>query len=219
MTDRARLVLMTPPVPASATPESWPGPLAAELRAALAAGRVDAVILRLPAFDERTLTKAVKPLVAIVQEAGAAALLEDAAPIVARAGADGVHLTGPEALGPTLQALKPHERIVGVGGLRARHDAMEAAETGCDYVLFGEPREDGSAPPLSGVLERVGWWAELFEVPCVGYVAETGQAGDMAATGCEFVALGPDCFARPGSAAEAVRGALAAIAQAPEARR
>ena len=83
MTDRARLVLMTPPVPASATPESWPGPLTAELEAALAAGRLAAVILRLPAFDERTLTKAVKPLVAIVQEAGAAALLAVAAAALA----------------------------------------------------------------------------------------------------------------------------------------
>ena len=39
--------------------------------------------------------------------------------------------------------LKP-ERIVGVGGLATRHDAMLAAEQGADYVMFGEPDQVGA---------------------------------------------------------------------------
>ena len=45
------------------------------------------------------------------------------ADLVARAGADGAHLTGIEAFSAALEQLKP-DRIVGAGGLATRHDAM-----------------------------------------------------------------------------------------------
>src|ERR1700720_3536698 len=68
-----------------------------------------------------------------------AALLVDGRPdIVARAGADGAHLSGPVALKAAVRKLKPNY-IAGAGGLRSRHDAMVAAEAGADYVMFGEP--------------------------------------------------------------------------------
>ncbi len=96
MSDRARLVLVTPSPSEGA---EWPGSLPQALAAALSGGRVDAVVLRLPAVDERTLVKLIKPLAPIVQDAGAALLLEDAPAIVARAGADGVHLSDPARVG------------------------------------------------------------------------------------------------------------------------
>lgn len=212
MTEHTRLVLITP-MPAG--PESWPGDMAVALQAALEAGRIDAVIIRLPEADERTQIKLAKPVIALVQEHGAAALLQDAPALVARSGADGVHLSEPAPLRDALGALKPHDRIVGAGGLRARHDAMEAAEEDCDYVLFGEMAADGTAPPFSAVLERAEWWAELFQTPCVARVASLDEVGPMAATGCEFVALDDAVFAHPGGPAEAVRVALAAVAAAP----
>ena len=211
MIDRARLVLMTPQVGDAA---AWPADLTGPLEQALAAGRVDAVIIRLPKLDERTLIKLLKPVIALVQEHGAAALLEDAPLIVARSGADGAHASQPEGLKEALDTLKPHDRIVGVGGLRARHDSMEAAEVGCDYVLFGEPRDDGTTPPFSAVLDRVSWWAEVFQVPCVGYVADLADVREMAATGCEFVAVGEAAFQHPDGPGEAVKAALAAIGEA-----
>lgn len=219
MTDRARLVLATPRIVSGADPAwqpaAWADGLAWSLRSAYEGGCVDAVLLQLPALDERSLVKLVKPIVAQGQEAGAAMLLVDAPDIVARAGADGAHVSRPETLKAALDALKPHERIVGSGGARARHDAMEAAEAGADYVMFGEPDEAGVAPPLAAVLERAAWWAELFQTPCVAYVPTLDDVGAMAATGCEFVALGDAVFAAAGGPAEAVRAALAAIADAP----
>jgi thiamine-phosphate pyrophosphorylase len=92
---------------------------------------------------------------------------------------------------------------------------MEAAEAGCDYVMFGEPREDGSMPPFPAVLERVQWWAELFETPCIAFAPTLDEVGPLAATGCEFVALGDAVFKHPDGPAEAVRQAHAAIAAAP----
>ena len=212
MTDRARLILVTPAPPEGS---EWPDALLPALEAALDAGAVDAVIVRLPRTDERNLLKLVKPVVAAIQARNAAALLEDAPEIVARSGADGVHLTGPETLAGALAALKPHDRIVGLGGLRARHDAMEAAEEGTDYVMFGEPRPDGTAPPFSAVHERAGWWAEVFQTPCVAFATSLDDVGPLAETGCEFVALGAAAFDHPEGPAEAVRAALAAIENAP----
>ncbi|MHB2165547.1 thiamine phosphate synthase [Alsobacter sp. R-9] len=211
MNERARLVLVTP---APAEGQEWPSDLGSRLAQALEAGRVDAVILRLPQQDDRTLIKLVKPLVPIVQDRGAALLLEDAIAIVPRAGADGVHLTGPSRLAEALETLRPQERIVGVGGLRARHDAMEAAEAGVDYVMFGDRRADGSVPPDGAIVERAAWWAEVFETPCVACVHDLGGVQAMTETGCEFVALGSAVFDHPDGPASAVRQALESIASA-----
>ncbi|WP_188519425.1 thiamine phosphate synthase [Alsobacter metallidurans] len=210
----ARLVLMTPPVQDA---DGWPGTMGDALLAAVAAAPVDAVLLRLPKLDERSLLKALKPLIARLQEHNVAVLIEDAPELVARSGADGAHVSDPAQLHDAAEAMKTLGRMVGVGNLRARHDAMEAAEEGTDYVLFGEPRRDGSLQPLSGVLERAQWWAELFQTPCIAYAPTLDDVAALAATGCEFVALGDAVFAHPGGPAEAMALALAALRKSAEA--
>ena len=94
--------------------------------------------------DQRTMISRVKALVPVVQNAGAALLLDGHVELVARAGADGAHLRH-RGDGGALPSLKP-DRIVGVGGLNTRHDAMVAGEAGADYVLFGEPDATAQRP-------------------------------------------------------------------------
>ena len=55
---------------------------------------------------------------------------------------------------------------------------MLAAETGADYVMFGEPERRRHRPATEAMLERVAWWAELFELPCVAYAATLEEARD-----------------------------------------
>jgi thiamine-phosphate pyrophosphorylase len=183
-----RLYLITPPV----------GDLASfgrALAAALDAGDVAAVLLRLADSDERTLVNRAK---AIVQPRDIALLIDGRSDIAIRAGADGAHLSGIEALTAALSALKP-DRIAGSGGLRSRHDAMLAAEAGADYAMFGEPDHSGgqggkgnqsNRPAFDIVLERLTWWAELFQPPCVGYAANLDEVGALAQAGADFIALG-----------------------------
>ncbi len=159
------------------------------LAQALAAGDVAAVLLRLAPADERSLINRAKALVPTAQDKGAALLLDGHAALVARAGCDGAHLTGLAAFTAALDTLKP-ERIVGCGGLFSRHDAMAAAETGADYVMFGEPDENGDRPGFAAVAERVAWWAEVFEAPCVGYAASLDEVAPLVKAGADFVALG-----------------------------
>ncbi len=113
-----------------------------------------------------------------------------------------------------MDVLRPQERVVGCGGLRARHDAMEAAEAGCDYVSFGEPQADRTTPPLPAVVERASWWAELFQTPCVAYAPDFAAVEALAPTGAEFVALGPDALLSSDPAA-AVKAALAVLEAHP----
>jgi thiamine-phosphate pyrophosphorylase len=177
-----RLYLMTPPVTDAAA-------FAADLAAALAAGDVAAVLLRFADGDERSLINRAKALCPIVQKTGAALLLDGHAQLAARAGADGAHLTGIEAFNDALEQLKP-ERIAGAGGLTSRHDAMTAAEAGADYVMFGEPDASGARPAFAAIEERVAWWAEVFESPCVGYAASLDDVEPLVKAGADFVALG-----------------------------
>jgi thiamine-phosphate pyrophosphorylase len=67
---------------------------------------------------------------------------------------------------------------------------MLAAEGGADYVMFGEPDRNGHRSPFAAVIERVGWWAEVFEVPCVSYAGDLGEVSALAQAGSDFVALG-----------------------------
>jgi thiamine-phosphate pyrophosphorylase len=181
---------------------------AGALSAALGRAEVAAVLLRLAPSDERSLINSAKALASIVQDTGAALLLAGYPDIVARVGADGAHLTGIDAFNDARDALQP-QRIAGCGGLGTRHDAMLAAEAGADYVLFGEPDASGHRPSFEAVAERVSWWAEIFEPPCVGFAATLAEVDGLAVAGADFVAVG-DCIFGDS------RGPAAAIADAAQ---
>jgi len=174
-----RLYLATPVV-------TDPAALAASLSTILASADVAAVLVRLKESDPRSMITMVKALAPAIQGTGAALLIEGHPDIVARAGADGAHLIGIAALEDALPGLKP-DRIAGCGGLSTRHDSMRAGELGADYVLFGERDAQGRRPSPDAINERLAWWAELFEPPCVGYAISLKEATDFVAAGADFV--------------------------------
>jgi thiamine-phosphate pyrophosphorylase len=186
-----------------------PAATAAALVPALGAADVAAVLLRLAAADERTLINRIKAIAPAVQDRGVALLLDGRADLVARSGADGAHVTGIEAVKEAVGSLKP-ERIVGAGGLASRHDAMVAAESGADYVMFGEPDPAGKRPSFDAIEDRVTWWSEVFEVPCVAYADNVAEVAALAAA--DFVALSPFVFDDPRGPAAAVADAAARLA-------
>jgi thiamine-phosphate pyrophosphorylase len=202
---RQRLYLITPLVDDAAS-------FAPELERALGSGDVAAVLLRLAQGGERSLIERVKTIGAAVQSHDIALIVDGHPEIVARAGADGSHLTGVTAFAAALATLKP-DRIAGAGGLRSRHDAMLAGETGADYVMFGEPRRDGRRPAFEETQERLTWWAELFEIPCVAYAASKDEFAPLAHTGADFLALGDWIWPAPGSAADAIAAAATTVGE------
>lgn len=211
----ARLYLITPVLEDAS--------FAPQLSEACATGAVAAVLLRLASADERSLTNQVKALAPAAQEHGAAVIITtegkaDLATIAARGGADGVHIAGDPALARELRERLKSERALGVGAIRTKDDAMTLGEAGVDYLLFGEPRPDGSLPSLESVVERASWWAEIFETPCAAYAPSLDAVETLAATNAEFVALGDAIWSHPDGPAAAVKAA-AEILERQEASR
>ena len=196
-----RLYLATPDV-------DDPAALLASLPGLLAAADVAAVLVRLKPTDQRSMISRIKALAPAIQGAGAALLLDGHVELVARGGADGAHVSGIEAMEDALPSLKP-DRIIGVGGLSTRHDSMAAGDAGADYVLFGEPDAKKQRPSAEAIAERLQWWAELFEPPCVGFAGAPGEVGEFAAAGADFVLVGDFIWADP-------RGAEAALIEAEQ---
>lgn len=215
-------IALAKPIPARPAPRLYlatpaiedPANLVATLPALLRAADIAAVLLRLKHTDQRGMISRIKAVAPVVQGSGAALLLDGQLldgrlELIARGGADGAHLTGIAALEQALPSLKP-DRIAGVGGLPTRHDSMAAGELGADYVLFGEIDTHGRRPSRQAIAERLAWWAELFEPPCVGYAATREEVAEFVAAGADFVLVDDLVWADPRGAATA----LADIAQA-----
>ena len=202
-----QLYLFTPPLRADDLDA-----FASTLAGALEPGDVSCVLARLAPGAEGDARKIVARLVEVAANAGAALLVDNDPRLAARVGADGAHISGGDAaLGEALASLKP-ERIVGAGLLRTRDDAMNAGEAGADYVMFGEPRRDGFTPPADETIERVAWWAEIFEPPCVAYAAALEDVAALADAGSDFVALGDAIWSAP-APLEALAQARAILAR------
>src|SRR5262249_58099717 len=67
----------------------------------------------------------------------------------------------------------------------------------------------GKRPSFEAVRERVEWWAEVFEIPCVAYAASLAEIGELATA--EFIALGPTILADSRGPAAAVADAAARL--------
>jgi thiamine-phosphate pyrophosphorylase len=208
---RCSLYLVTPLL--SATDANAFGEIFAE---ALEAAPIACALVRLAPGSETRAEAALEPIVRAARDADCALLVENDARLAVRLGADGVHVAGAGVvLEAAIKRLKP-ERIVGAGSLRTRDEAMTAGEMGADYVMFGEPCGDAQTTGLASLVsltERVAWWAEVFEPPCVAFTETIEAAGTLADAGADFVALG-DAIWASSSPAAAVRDAQARIIRA-----
>jgi thiamine-phosphate pyrophosphorylase len=178
------LTLITPPLSLAEAV-----PFAAVFAQVVAAAPIASALVRLGPGGEGDAKTIVSPLIKLAVAVGCALIVENDARLAARLGADGVHVAGSgEALEGALKSLKPG-RIVGAGALRTRDEAMNAGEKGADYVMFGEPTRALPAAALETILERVDWWVEIFETPCVAYSESIDAAAALARAGADFVAV------------------------------
>lgn len=195
--DHCRLYLITPP---QFEAEEFAG----RLRAALSGGDVASVQLRLkdgtgaPAKDSE-IVRAAEILMPIVQEAGAAFLINDRADIAKVVGADGVHLGQSDGSLAEARLLLGDEAAIGVTCHNSRHLAFEAGEGGADYVAFGAfyPTTTKEVEHTAEV-DLLKWWADIAEVPCVAIGGITpDNAGALASAGAHFVAVSSAIWDHP----------------------
>ena len=81
-------------------------------------------------------------------------------------------------------------------------------------MLFGEPERKGQRPSTEAIAERLQWWDELFEPPCVGFAGSREEAGEFAAAGADFVLVGDFIWTDPRGAEAALTEVEQAIKQA-----
>jgi thiamine-phosphate pyrophosphorylase len=179
-----RLYLITPP-------KLDPKPFGEILKAALDAGDVACLQLRLKDVPEEDIVRAVDALMPIAQARDVAFILNDRPDLAARLGCDGVHVGQEDTPYEEARRVVGKDRIVGVTCHNSKHLAMEAGEAGADYVAFGAffPTKTKD-PKTSCEIEVLSWWAEMMVVPCVAIGGITTEnAAPLVAAGADFLAV------------------------------
>lgn len=209
MAKAARLYLVTPA-------NLDPGPFSAALAAALDAGDIAAVQLRLKDRDDGAMRAAIGVLRPLVQRRGAAFILNDRPDLAAESGCDGVHIGQKDASYTQARAALGADGIVGVTCHDSRHLAMQAAEQGADYVAFGAfyptTTKEAIGHPAPEILS---WWSELTIVPCVAIGGITpANLPPLVLAGADFIAVCSGVWDHPDGPAAAVSEYLGAIDKA-----
>lgn len=207
--ERCRLYLLTPP--------AIDGAFAGKLAAALDAGDVGAVQLRLKDCDDDAVKRAAAALLPVCHARDRPLILNDRPDLAKAVGADGVHVGQQDAPYAQARALLGADRIVGVTCHASIDLAYAAAEAGADYVAFGAffPSASKEKPAGQASIEILQQWSETITVPCVAIGGITpANCGALVAAGADFLAVIGAVWSHPEGPAAAVREFNAAIDRA-----
>jgi thiamine-phosphate pyrophosphorylase len=199
------------------TPETLdPAPFADRLAAALDAGDVAAVQLRLKNIDDDAWRRAIDVLRPVTQSRGVAFLLNDRADLVKSTGCDGAHVGQEDMPAHEARRLMGPDLTMGVTCKGSRELAMQAGEDGADYVAFGAFFPSTSKAVTNQVdPEILRWWSELMELPCCAIGGITPEnCVPLVRAGADFLAVIGCVWNHRDGPAAGVRALNAAIAAA-----
>ena len=177
------------------------------LDAALSAGPVGALQIRLKDHTRDELLKLAPPLVRIAHRHGVAVVLNDDPQLALDLGCDGVHIGQEDAPYSLARKTLGPARIIGITCHDSRHLAMEAGEKGADYVAFGAFFDTATkAASTRADIALIEWWSELFEIPCVAIGGITvDNAPPLVAAGADYLAVSGGIWNHEGGPAAAVK--------------
>lgn len=203
-----RLYLVTP---TTAGPD-----FADTLAAALDAGDVAALQLRLKDATDDHWRRTIDALRPVAQSRGVAFLLNDRPDLAATLECEGAHVGQTDM--PAAEARKILGKLtLGVTCHDSRDLAMQAGDDGADYIAFGAffPTTTKDAPTRADP-ELITWWSDIMELPCVAIGGITAlNCAPLVTAGADFLAVVGAVWAHPDGAAAGVRALNAAIAAAP----
>ena len=186
------------------------------LKAALDAGDVACLQLRLKEVEDDTIRRAVDSLMPIAVEREVAFILNDRADLAAELGCDGVHVGREDGTYKEARALMGKDAVVGTTCHNSRHLAMTDAEAGADYVAFGAffPT-DTKDVTHSAEIDTLEWWAQMMEVPCVAIGGITADnCAPLVQAGADFLAVIGAVWNHPDGPAAGVTAMNGAIGRA-----
>jgi thiamine-phosphate pyrophosphorylase len=200
VSERCRLYLITPS-------RFDPKAFADTLRAALGAGDVASLQLRLKDVPDDDVRRAAEVLMPIAQARNVAFIINDRPDLAAELKADGVHIGQEDGNYRDARAAVGPNAIVGVTCHDSRHLAIDAAEAGADYVAFGAffPTTT-KEPKAKAEIELLAWWSEMMVVPQVAIGGITVEnAKPLVEAGADFLAVSAGVWSHPDGPAAAVK--------------
>jgi thiamine-phosphate pyrophosphorylase len=200
-----RLYLITPPA-------LDPAAFRDRLAAALDAGDVAAVQLRLKDVDDDALRRAIDLLRPVAQERDVAFLVNDRPDLAVAHGCDGAHVGQSDMPAAHARRLLG-DLTLGVTCHASRDLAFAAGEAGADYVAFGAFFPTATKEPAARAdPEILRWWSEIAELPSVaiGGITAANCAG-LVQAGADFLAVIGAVWNHPDGPAAGVRAMNAAI--------
>lgn len=198
---KTRLYLITPP-------DFDPAAFSPLLDAALGAGDVACLQLRLKGADEAKIAATIAALKPIAHRHDVAFILNDRADLAAKYDCDGVHIGQDDGSYAGARAAMGKDRIVGVTCHDSKDLAFAAAEAGADYVAFGAffPSTTKTAPKSHASVELIEEWASFVTVPCVAIGGITPEnCAPLVKAGADFLAVSASVWNHPAGPAEAVK--------------
>jgi thiamine-phosphate pyrophosphorylase len=196
------------------SPLNVDGDFPAKLQAALSAGPVAAFQFRVKDIDQHEAAALAEPLQAICATYDVAFIVNDSVALAKRLDADGVHLGQSDGDVADARAQLGKKVQIGVTCHNSRHLAMEAAESGADYVAFGAfyPTSTKDVEHVAE-LDTVEKWSRVMEIPCVAIGGITPEnAKPVIDAGADFIAVSSAVWNHPAGPAEAVKAFNALLA-------
>ena len=177
-----RLYLVTPPV--------LPPGFADALAAALDAGDVACLQLRLKDAPRDAIRRATEALMPVCHARDVAFILNDDAALAVELGCDGAHLGQSDGDHAKAREILG-DRTLGITCHDSRHLAMKAGEIGADYVAFGAFFPTNTKEVVHHARPDIlEWWSSMMEIPCVAIGGITpGNCAPLVAAGADFLAV------------------------------
>lgn len=202
-TERPQIYLITPPVFELAA-------FGETLKSVLDAHDIACLRLSLAARDEDALARAADALREITHARDVAIVVEDHVLLADRHGLDGVHLTDTRKNIRKLRTEMGADAIIGAFCGTTRHDGMNAAEAGADYVSFGPIGTSTLGDGTSVDFEIFEWWSAMIEVPVVAEGALTVELVEKFGPVTDFFGIGSEIWASE-NASTALKNLLAPL--------
>lgn len=186
-TDRPQITLITPPAFEIEV-------FAPRLAALLDAHQIACLRLSMASREEEVIARAADALREIAHTRDVAIVVDDHVLLAQRHGLDGVHLTNTRKNIRKLRDDMGPDAIIGAWCGQTRHDGINAAEAGADYVAFGPigatPLGDGSTADF----DLFEWWSAMIEVPVIAEGALTVDLVAKFGPVTDFFGIGPELW-------------------------
>jgi len=186
------------------------------LKAALGAGPVACLQIRLKDVDDDEVKHATEVLLPVCHEHRIPVLMNDRPDLALATGCDGVHIGQDDAPFSEARRILGPNAMIGVTCKASQHLAIEAAERGADYVAFGAffPTETKDRTVRADP-EIIAWWSEISITPSVAIGGITAKnCGPLVDAGVDFLAVVGGVWNHPDGEATSIKAFSEAMARA-----